>query len=778
VGLRSLGSHALKGLERPEEVYQLLHPALPAEFPPLLSPQAPRTNLPAALSSFIGREAEQAAVRALLAGHRLVTLTGEGGSGKTRLALAVADELLEEYPDGVWLVELAALSDPTLVVQAVAQALGVREEPGRPLLATLSDYLREKALLLLLDNCEHLVAACAELASGLLRACSKLSILATSREGLAVGGEERWRVPMLTVPGAGRQVTLEQLPSYEAVRLLVERGLASRAGFGMTAQNAWAVEQVCRRLDGLPLALELAAARLATLSIEQVAQRLDDRFRLLTGGSRSALPHQQTLRATLDWSHALLSDLEPVLFRRLSVFAGGWTLEAAEAVCAGEGIEQEDVLDLLSRLVQRSLVRVEEGDGEPRYLLLETVRAYSREHLAASGEEATTRSRHLDWCVALAEEAEPRLRGPDQGVWLDRLEREHDNLRVALGWARESGDVELGLRLAGAVRRFWEVRGYVSEGWGWFEALLPGADATPAAARASALHGAGTLARDQGDYDRAAALHEEGLALRRALGDKLGIAASLNNLGGVAYYQGDYGRAAALMEESLALKRELGDTWGIANSLGNLGVVAYYQGDYGRAATLYEEALALQREVGDTWGIANSLGNLGDVAARQGDHGRAATLYEEALALGRELGVTRGSASLLYYLGVVTYRQGEYGRAAALLTEGLLLSRDLDARNLRALVEAIAWVAAARGQALRAARLAGGAEALWESLGVRVPPDEQADHEADHEQAVQVMRAALGEEAFATAWAEGRALSLDQAMALALEGHAVAEEAP
>jgi non-specific serine/threonine protein kinase len=765
VGLRSLGSHALKGLERAEEVYQLLHPALPAAFPPLLSPQAPRSNLPAALTSFIGREAEVAAVRALLAHHRLVTLTGEGGSGKTRLALQVAGELLEAYADGVWLVELAPLADPALVVQAVATALGVREEPGRALMTSLSEYLREKTLLLVLDNCEHLVAACAELVSDLLRCCPKLTIVATSREGLGVAGERRYRVPMLGLPDARRQVTLEQLGGYEAVQLLLERGQACRSGFALTAHNAWAVEQVCRRLDGLPLALELAAARLSTLSIEQVARRLDDRFRLLTGGSRSALPHQQTLRATLDWSHALLREPERVLFRRLAVFAGGWTLEAAEAVCAGEGIEQEDVLDLLNGLVQRSLVRVEEGGGEPRYGLLETVREYGRERLEECQEAANVRDRHLEWCVALAEAAEPELTGPEQVRWLERLEVEHDNLRAALGWARERGKAELGLRLAGALWRFWDRHGHMSEGRGWLDGALAGGDGTTAA-RAKALRGAGSLVMWQGEYKRAAALHEEALALRRELGDRRGIVSSLTDLGIVAFYQGEHNRAAALIEEALTFHRELGNRRGIADSLSNLGNLAYYQAEYGRAAALYEEALARYRDLGDRHGIATLLHNLGDVAQALGEYGRAGALVEEALALFRALGDQRAIAGSLGNLGRVVFRQGEYGRAAALQAEGLLLSRDLGARHLQTLgLEGLAWVAAARGQALRAAWLGGAAAELRGALGTPLPTAARADHD----QAVLAMRAALGEQAFAAAWAEGRSLSLEEAIACALQ---------
>jgi len=426
VSLRDLGEHRFKDLQRREQIFQLLHPDLPADFPPLRSLDALPNNLPRQLTSFIGREREMAEVKRLLTTTRLLTLTGSGGCGKTRLALQVAADLVEEFANGVWLVELAALTDPALVPQAVASALGVREEPGRPLLATLSDYLKAKRLLLLLDNCEHLVAACAYLAEALLRACPHLRILATSREALNIAGETVWRVPSLSLPDLLHLPSVEHLTQYEAVRLFIERALISRPDFVLTSQGAPSVAQVCHRLDGIPLAIELAAARVKVLSVEQIAARLDNRFRLLTSGSRTALPRQKTLRAAIDWSYDLLSETERMVLRRLSVFAGGWTLEAAEAICVGEGIEWHEVLDPLMQLVDKSLVMMEEQGGTVRYRLLETVRQYGRDKLPASGEADVVRGRHRDWYLALAERAEPELLGSNQAVWLERLETEHD----------------------------------------------------------------------------------------------------------------------------------------------------------------------------------------------------------------------------------------------------------------------------------------------------------------------------------------------------------------
>jgi predicted ATPase/class 3 adenylate cyclase len=748
--LRARGRHSLKGLTEPEEVCQLCHPDLPGEFPPLLSPQAPKHNLPPQLTSLIGREREQGAVLALLAAERLVTLTGAGGVGKTRLAVAVASEMVDQEPDGVWLVALAPLADPALVVEAVAQALGLREEPNRPLLATLQDQLKDRQLLLVLDNCEHLIDACAGLANALLRHCSRLRILATSREGLQVSGEQRYRVPSLSVPDSKHLPPPELVGSYEAVRLFVARARARRQEFVLTAANAHVVAGVCARLDGIPLAIELAAARVGVLPVEGIAVRLNDRFRLLTGGVRDALPRQRTLRATLDWSYDLLSTTEQVVLRRLSVFAGGWTLGAAEIVCAGDPIEGErpggsndlprcanaqssdppgrsyvakwEILDLLDGLVNKSLAQLEEGEDEARYDLLETVRQYAGEHLQASGEAAATRDRHLTWCVGLAEEAEPGLTGPAQVQWLARLEAEHENLRAALGWARGQEEHVLALRLAAALWRFWTTRGYLSEGRGWLEDALTRARAAiiPAAVRARALNGAGNLAHRQGDYGRATALHEEALVLRRALEDAPGIAASLGNLAIVAVEQGDYGRATALHEEALALRRALGDSRGIALALGNLGTVAMQQGDYGRATAMYQEALVLRRALGDTSGIAVVLGNLGNVASQQGDYARATALHEESLALRRALGDTPGIAVTLASMGWVAYQQGDYERATALHEEALALRRALgDSRGIANSIAHLGNIAYRRGDSRRAAEFHAESLRLSQTIGAR-----------------------------------------------------------
>jgi non-specific serine/threonine protein kinase len=738
-------------------------PAVPAPA----AGSAATSNLPLPLTSFIGRAHDLAEVSALLTRTRLLTLTGTGGVGKTCLALEAGRTLLPQFPDGVWLVELAPLTDPVLVPQAVAAALGVREAAGRPLVAALVAALAAKRLLLVLDNCEHLVAACAEMTERLLQSCVGLRILATSREVLDIAGETVLRVPSLAVPDPRSSLSLDRLAQYEAVQLFVERVRARRPHFGLTDANAPAVLQVCRRLDGIPLALELAAARVPVLSIEQVAARLEDRFRLLTGGSRTAPPRQQTLRAMLDWSYALLPEPERVLLRRLSVFTGGWTLEAAEAIYEGEGITAEAVLDLLAQLVDKSLVIAEEQDGQGRYRLLETVRQYAAEKLAAGeGESAALRGRHLAYYVALAEGAEAALRGPMQAAAFAGLETEHDNLRAALGWAVASGTGEAGLRVIGAVWRFWLVRGHVGEGRAWLGRILACVEpsAIPPAVRAKALNGTGRLVAEQGDYTAARALLEEGLALYRELGDRHGVANGLNNLGTVAWMRGDYAAAHTLYGESRNLARELGDRWGVALALNSLGIVAWAQGDYVSARTFYDESLILKRQLDDQRGVADGLLNLGEVARAQGDYAAARALLEEGLALYRGLGDRRGVADGLNNLGTVALAQGDYVSAQALFDESLTLAWELgDQRGVAMVLEGVAAVAAQTGQPVPAARLYGAAERLREAIGAPLPPGDRGTYD----RGVAAARAGLNEVAFASVWAAGRAVSLEQALDVA-----------
>ena len=765
VSLRDLGEHRLKDLTRPQRLSQVIADGLPVDFPPLRSLSFFPNNLPMQLTSFIGREQELAQVKGLLAKTRLLTLTGWGGTGKTRLALQAAADLLEGFRDGVWLVELAPLSDPNLVDQAVASTVQVREEPGRPILDTLADHLRDKDLLLVLDNCEHVLEACARLAHALLRACPNVKILATSREALGIAGETAWPVPPLSLPDPQRLPDLEHLSAYESVRLFIDRAAAVLPTFTVTKENAPWIAQVCNRLDGIPLAVELAAVRVKALSVEQIAARLDDRFRLLTGGSRTGLPHHQTLRAAIDWSHNLLSDPERTMFRRLAVFAGGFTLEAAEAVCGGDGIDASEVFDLLLRLVDKSLVVVEQHDDNARYRMLESVQQYGRDRLREAGEAETMRRPHRDWYLEFAERAEPMLVDAKQPAWLNRLEVEHPNLRAALTYSVESGGTDEALRLVGALWRFWAVRGYFEEARRWLEAALKGSgDASPGF-RAKALNAAGYVALSRGDPRTARSMLEESLSLHRQLGAPAGIAIALSNLGATALQQGDLATARSFLEESLAIRRQLGDRVDIAVSLNELGGAVLEQGDYATARSLLEESLMLRRQLGDTAGMAVLLNNVGLVAIRQGDYAVAQSYLRESLRLSGEVGDQWLNAAVLDTLGDLARAQGDDGEAQSAYRESLAIYRRLaDHRGIAHCLRGLAAVAGMRGQHRRAAQIFAASEALREADHAALSQSERDEDD----RYVAAARAGLGEGAFGEAWTEGRAMTLDRAIEHAL----------
>jgi predicted ATPase/class 3 adenylate cyclase len=726
--LRDLGAHQLKDLQEPEPLFQVVLAGLPPDFPPLKALDAYPHNLPLQPTPLLGREEQVAAVAALLrrAAVRLVTLTGPGGIGKTRLALQVAAEVVEDFADGVWFVRLSRLTDPRLVVPTIAQTLGLKEQGSQPVSETLREYLRARHLLLVLDNFEQVVGAAREVAA-LRETAPHLKLLVTSRVALHVRGEHEYPVVALPLPDPDHLPAPERLSQYAAVALFIERAQAARPDFHVTGTNAPAVAEVCARLDGLPLAIELAAARVRVLPPEALLARLSSR--LLTSGARDLEERQQTMRATIAWSEALLAPAEQVLFRRLAVFAGGCTLEAAEAVCvAPEGAAQLglDVLDGLSALVEQSLVQQrEEEDGEPRFGMLHTIREYALERLDMSGEAEPLRRAHAAAFLALAEQAEPELTGPEQGAWLERLEGEHANLRAALGWTRERGESATGLRLVAALYRFWWTRGHLREGRAWIEGLLARDGAETAPERVRALFAGGFLALWQSDFAAAESWLEQAAALGQTAGDRRTAALALNYLGVLAMYQGNLEGAAARFEASLALAREVGDRHGSALTLNNRGNVAVYQGDLERAAAAFAEALALFRQVGDRGSIAACLLNLGWMARLRGEMAQAEALQREGLALSQELGDPRVCAEAL---------------------------------------EALASTAGAAGQGERAARLVGAAAAVRETIGAPQPSDERADTEA----AVAAARAALGEEQWAAAFAAGQALSLEQAIAEAL----------
>jgi predicted ATPase/DNA-binding SARP family transcriptional activator len=741
-----------------------------------------RQTLPIPLTALIGRDQDVLEVTSRLSQARLVTLTGTGGVGKTRLAIQVAEELAGAYSDGAVFVDLAPLENTDHVPDAVRSALGAPAGEGtQDPIEDICPYLDARRILLLLDNCEHLDHACSSLAETLLIRCPGLKILATSRQVLGVKGETVWRVPSLAVPKTRADKSIapadilhvSKFLDFAAIRLFSERARAAESTFEISPKNAFAVVTICSRLDGIPLAIELAAARVKAMPVEKIAARLIDRFRILMGSHSNPagpLPRHQTLRASIDWSYDLLSVQERTLLLRLAVFVGGWTLEAAEAVCSGAPIHEWEVLDLLTGLVEKSLVVY--LPNEDRYRLLETIRQYLTERVEEDGEQTTVPGKHLEYFLALAETAEPELKGPRQSDWMDRLEADHDNLRAALNWSRgEHGDSEFGLRLAGALFRFWQVRGFLAEGREQLALALAGsAEAT--ANRANALNNCGILAYRQSDYPAARSLYEESLAIRRELGDLTGIASSLNNLGVITLEEGDRELARSLYEECLAICRGLGNRWGTALCLNNLGTVAFDQGEYDAARGPYEESLAISRELGDQAGIAYTLYDLGCIADRQRDYVAARSLHEESLAIRRELGDRLGIAQSLHGLGLSAHELGDLKTARSLQIESLEIKRDLgDRTGIAHSLEAHAYLAIEtpgdltdHDARMRTPRLLGAAEALREAIGAPLPPNNQNDHLRRVKQA----RETLDEKSFEAAWAEGRTMTLEKAISFAL----------
>jgi predicted ATPase/class 3 adenylate cyclase len=801
--LLDLGEKRLKDLLRPEHLYQLNIAGLPTTFPPLKTLDSFPNNLPTQLTTFIGRENEIVEIKQALASHSIVTLTGSGGTGKTRLSLQVAADLLEKFEQGVWFVELAPLTDPELISQTILSTIGISEQPGKTPLEILKEYLQERKTLILLDHSEHLLDASAKILHHLLNAAPNLNDLASTREALRLRGEVAYPVPSLSLPDVKHLPTIEQLSQYEAVRLFIDRALLVAPHFDVDKDNAPFIAQICYRLDGIPLAIELAAARVKMLSVEQISKRLDDRFRLLTGGARTALPRQQTLRALIDWSYDLLTENERLLLHRLPVFAGGWTLEAVEEVCLGEGIETYDVLDLLTQLVNKSLVVVFEGSqsGETRYRMLETIRQYAREKLLEAGGSEVVRDRHLAYFVKLAEQAEPELYRSNQVFWLNKLDDELDNLRMALEWALAT-DPKSGLRLVVSSSLFWEERGDVREWGNWLARLLEHYSEVDSL-RAQALAIFSKALAIQEELVEAQKIAKESLELARTISDKHAEADSLLNLGVIIMLHGDLKQSIPIIEQSLTLYKSLDDKLGQANVLHWL---SSNNNNIERSKAYLIESLKLFRELGDLSGIAGSLSELAYRMIWAGDFSSPLPLLEEARLIVHELGNQHAQVYLIHYYGLLAYWQGDYARACiyyektfeiaekvgnyggilwtrvnwayAVLGQGnisqakemfyLSIQQFQKMNNLIGVayaLEGLAKLFVHQDHFERAARLFAWADTMREKIGAHRPPVEQASVQRD----LAVIHSHLDDEKFAGIYAEGQAMTTEQGIALALE---------
>lgn len=768
VGLRDLGAHQLKDLARPEQIYQVTHPEFPVDFPAIRSLSTHPNNLPQQVSTFVGREKETSDVQALLRTQRLVSLLGAGGTGKTRLGIQVAANALELFPDGVWLVELAPLNDPAVVPEAVAMTFGLPDDPSKPVLEWVTEHLQDKRLLIVLDNCEHLIEACAVLVDVLLRRCSDIVVLATSREGLGIGGETAYRVPSLSLPDPKERHTLESLSHFESVRLFIDRATQADTGFTVTNENAPALASICHRLDGIPLAIELAAARLRTLSVEEINNKLDHRFRLLVSGNRTALPRQQTLRSLIDWSYDLLSDDEKVMLQRLSVFSGGFTLESAERVCAGDPVEESGVLDLLTSLANKSLLVTDQLGATTRYRLLETVRQYAVDRLAESGYWETAHDRHLQHFLEIANQAAESAQTTEAPQMWAHVEANYDNMRAAMEWAgSDSSRKDSELWIAHGLWGFWSTRGRATEGRQRLQRALEGSEHASKRARACAMRSQGTLAWAQTDLNVAREITGQSLILFRELDDRAEIARSLNVLGNVACDQGNHADARAYYQESLAIRREIGDQAGISQSLVNLGNAASCEGDLETALKYYWDGTVIALEAARFRGAANGLYNYAYCLFLLGDLEGSRAYQTQCFSHAEMVGDRRSMAISHYGLGLIDFEEGRYADARAHYKNGLRLMHEFgDRLRLCDCLDALAALAAREGSGVEAARTWGAEDRLRREIAAPRIPHEQIRHDRQMAEA----RAALSDEAFDREWRVGERLSIEAVIEAALAG--------
>lgn len=668
VSLLDLKFHRLKDLNRPEHIYQLDHLDIPEKFPPLFSLDTVPNNLPVQLTSFVGRKSQITEICHLFKSSRLITLVGSGGCGKTRLALQVSAEILDEFPDGVWFVELAAITEEIAAIQSVAKALNVIEQPGRSLLETLSSHLQALKTLIVLDNCEHLIGTAATIADTLLRNCADVKIIATSREPLGVDGENHWRVNSLDVPATNAispmGSNLIDILATEAVQLFTERAYMINSELAKDLRELPSILEICRKLDGIPLAIELAAAIVDVLTPTQILDRLTDFFKVLNRGSRTAMERHQTLRGTILWSYKLLEERERILLRRLAVFQNGWTLEAMEMVCADDKLEHDHVLPTLAALVKKSLVLRESSDsGVPRYYMLETVRQFGQEQLIESSEDNEYGTRHRDYFLGLAEEAEPQLKGPNQKRFLEMIESDHDNVRSALAW---STDGDYRLRIAAAMHRFWLIRGYLTEARSWLQGAIARKPGTDPVLLLKALNAAGIICSQMGEFDSALSMYQECLALKEKNADKEGIATSLNNIGYAYWVKGDETTAVDYYRQSAAIYKEVGLTAPLAITMSNVGAILLDQERYDEARTALLEAEAIQRDSSEPTSLANTLHNLGAIALNRREFETARRYLQEAIQIRSELGSNDYLVYSFSLLAELFCRTGEYSRSTKL----------------------------------------------------------------------------------------------------------------
>ena len=763
IALRDLGTVRLKDLSSPEHVYQLVHPALRADFPALRSLEATPNNLPEQLTSFIGRERELEEATQLLKGSRLLTLLGMGGLGKTRLSLQIAADMLDSYPDGIWFLDLAPIRDPSFVPHEAAQVLAVREEPGKPLTHTLCAHLKSRKALLIFDNCEQVVSACASLANAILRAAPDIRIIASSREALRVPGEQVYPVLPLALPEPTASV--ETLSRSEAVQLFMARAQLQKPGFTLTEREAPAVAELCARVEGIPLALELAAARMRSLSLQEINKRLHNRFTLLTGGGRVLLERQQTLRALVAWSYDLLSDNEKLLFERLGVFVGGFDLAAAEAVCGADPLVAEDVLDLVMSLVDKSLVMVRDTDGESRYRMLETLRDFGLEALAKrDGDEKLANAiRHCDYFLVVAKEARVGLDGPEQSRWMRKLETELDNLRAAIALSLGGGtDPILSVKFEVALQAFRFLRGYSTEGRKYIHAALalPGVIASDVA-HGHALYVGAVLADNQSDYAEAVRMLEPCLELRRKIGNPVDIAATLSMLGTVRLHEGDADRARKCVEEALAIFREIGDRTGEAIGLGTLGEICLHVSDNVHASEYFEQCLAIARTIDHAELEGEGELFLGEIALAAGDSEAARKRFGRSLEVARVAENKRGEALAIWWTGRTDMADGDADAARDHLGTALRAFQAVEMNaELLACVEDHAALLQSKGNIQESVRIYAAAAAARERLMLRRPPRT----EQRWEDAITAARSTLGDASFEAAWAEGRAWQLEMAV--------------